>query len=80
METIQEVQAYLKREKSGAYRHRTDTPEGMMLDVLDGLATKCQSVEEFVEKAQRISVTGAGIEQVNIANEYREIVLEAIQG
>lgn len=78
METIQEVQVYLKREKSVMLK--PDAPERMMLGVLEELADRCQSVEEFIEKAQQIPVTGAGIEQVDIANEYREIVLEAIQG
>lgn len=77
MKTIQEVQAYLKREKSGMLRQ--DAPERMMVEVLEELAGRCQSVEEFVEKAQRIPVTGAGVEQVAIANEQRDIVLEAIQ-
>ena len=35
---------------------------------------------EFEEKVQQIPVNGVGIEQVQIVNEYREIVLEAIQG
>jgi hypothetical protein len=78
METIQEVQAYLKREKSGMLW--PDAPERMMLEVLEELAGRCQSVEEFVERAQQIPVTGAGIEEVQIANEYREIALEAITG
>ena len=78
METIQEVQAYLKCEKSGMLR--PDAPERLMVEVLEELADKCQSVQEFVEKAQQIPVGGAGIEEVQIANEYREIALEAIQG
>ena len=78
METIQEVQAYLKRELQGM--HSPHAPERMMAVALEKLAGKCQSVEEFIEKAQRTPVTGAGIEEVQIANEYREIVLEAIQG
>jgi len=77
MNTIQEIQAYLKREKQGMLE--PGTPERMMVEVLEELTDKCQSVEEFIEKAQ-IPVTGAGIEQVAIANEYREIALEAIQG
>lgn len=76
METIQEVQVYLKREKSRMLK--LDAPERMMVEVLEQLAGRCQSVKEFVEKAWKIPVTGAGIEQVEIANEYRETVLEAI--
>jgi hypothetical protein len=78
MGTMQEIQAYLKREKQGM--HSPKAPERLMAEALEELAGKCQSVEEFVEKAQQIPVTGAGIEQVQIANEYREIALEAIQG
>lgn len=77
METIQEVQAYLKRELEGM--HSPQAPERLMAEVLEELAATCQSVDEFVEKAQQIPVTGAGIEQVAIANEYREIVLDTIQ-
>lgn len=76
METIQEVQAYLKHAKGGMLK--PDIPERMMLEVLEELADRCQSVEEFVEKAWKIPVTGAGIEEVEIANEEREIVLGLI--
>jgi transcriptional regulator with AAA-type ATPase domain len=78
METMQEVQAYLSRELQGM--HSPHAPERLMAEVLEELAGKCQSVEEFIEKVEQIPVNGAGIEEVEIANEYREIVLEAIQG
>lgn len=77
METIQEVRAYFERQLQ--YVYSPDAPDRLMAEVLQKLADKCQTVEEFVEKAQQIPVTGAGIEQVDIANEYREIALETIQ-
>lgn len=78
MDTIQKVQSYLKRELQGM--HNPQAPERLMAEVLAELAGKCQSVEEFLLEAQQIPVKGAGNEQVQIANEYREIALEAIQG
>lgn len=79
MNTIQEVREYLKRNMPTSHAAQMN-PERLMAEVLQDLAGKCQSVGEFVSKAQKIPVTGAGIEQVEIANEYRTIVLDTIQG
>lgn len=79
METIQEVRSRLRNDvQTHERQRRAVNPEYLMANTLLELANKCQSVKEFVEKAQQIRVTGAGIEQVDIANEYREIVLDAI--
>lgn len=78
MKTIQEVQEYFQRELR--YMHSPGAPDRLMAEVLQRIADTCQSVEEFIEKARAIPVNGAGIEQVEIAKEYREIALDRIEG
>lgn len=74
METMEEVKDYLKKHIVPAWSQHS---EQMMLSALADLAEKCQSVEEFVLRAQAIPVTGAP-EEVDIANEQRDIVINAI--